>query len=65
MVTVFALYCIGANVAIAAGPAAQWSTAQNAGFVTAERDLSLQYLGRQVRTGPTLPYWAPAGQSSR
>ena len=62
VVTVFALYCIGANVAIAAGPEAQWTTAQNAGFVTAERDLSLQSLSASVRTGPTLPYWAPAGQ---
>jgi hypothetical protein len=62
VVTVFALYCIGTNVAIAAEPEAQWTTAQNARFVTAERLLSIQSLGASVRTGPALPYWAPAGQ---
>jgi hypothetical protein len=55
-------YGIAANLAIAAFPASQWSRTQTARFVVAERALSLQNLGSTVRTGPSLPYWAPDGQ---
>lgn len=55
-------YCVVANVAIAIAPVGQWSNQQNLNFVTAQRNLSLTSLGSQVRTGSTLPYWAPAGQ---
>jgi hypothetical protein len=59
---VLVAYGVAANLAIAAFPAGQWSMTQTSRFVTAERDLSLQYLGSSVRTGPVLPYWAPDGQ---
>lgn len=62
VLVVFVVYGIVANLAIAASPAGQWSITQNARFVTAQRTLSLGYLPDAVRTGPTLPYWAPAGQ---
>ena len=52
---------VAANLAIAVFPAGQWLPTQTSRFVTAERTLSLQSLGSTVRTGPTLPYWAPAG----
>jgi hypothetical protein len=55
-------YGVVANLAIAAFPVGQWSITQTARFVTAERDLTPGGLGSSVRTGPTLPYWAPAGQ---
>jgi hypothetical protein len=58
---VLTVFGVLANLAIAVWPAGQWSSTQAARFVTAERSLSIQNLGSSVRTGPTLPYWAPAG----
>jgi hypothetical protein len=58
----FALFSIVANVAIAAGPVAQWTTAQTAGFVSLQRSISGQAVSAGVQRGATLPYWAPAGQ---
>ena len=62
VLVLFVVYGIVANLAIAAWPVAQWSITQDARFVSAQRTLSLGYLPHTVRTGPTLPYWAPAGQ---
>ncbi len=56
------VYCIAANLAIAAFPVAQWTLAQNARFVSVEKSWSLGSLASTVRRGATLPYWAPAGQ---
>jgi hypothetical protein len=59
---VVAAYCVAANVAVASFPVAQWTTAQNVNFVTAQNSLSLTSLKANVLHGNTLPYWAPAGQ---
>jgi hypothetical protein len=56
------VYCIAANVAIAAFPVSQWTMAQNARFVSVEKSWSFGSLASTVRRGTTLPYWAPAGQ---
>ncbi len=56
------IYCVAANVAIAAFPVSDWSSAQNARFISAEKSLSISSLANSVRRGSTLPYWAPAGQ---
>ena len=59
---VLATYGVAANVAVAAWPVPQWTQTQTAGFVAAEQSLSLGSLGASVRTGGTLPYWAPSGE---
>jgi len=56
------VYCVAANVAIAAFPVAQWTPAQSARYISAEQSLSIDSLADNVRHGSTLPYWAPAGQ---
>jgi hypothetical protein len=56
------VYCVAANVAIAAFPVAQWTTTQSAGFISVEKSLSIDSLADHVQRGSTLPYWAPAGQ---
>ena len=55
------LFCIAANLAIAAYPVNPWTTTQAAGFVSIEKSLSISSLDRTVRHGSMLPYWAPAG----
>ena len=61
-ITTVAVYCIAANLAIAAFPVAQWTKAQNARFISIEKSWSISSLANSVRRGSTLPYWAPAGQ---
>ena len=61
VLVVLVVYGIVANVAIALWPEPQWSITQNARFVSAQRALSVGYLGSSVRIGTALPYWAPAG----
>ncbi len=56
------VYCIAANLAIASFPVSQWTAAQSARFISAEKALSIDSLSASVRHGSTLPYWAPAGQ---
>jgi hypothetical protein len=56
------VYCIAANVAIAAFPVNQWTIAQNARFVSLEKSWSIGSLASTVQRGQTLPYWGPAGQ---
>jgi hypothetical protein len=56
------VYCLAANVAIAAFPVAQWTMAQNANFVSVEKSWSFGSLASSVKRGTTLPYWEPAGQ---
>jgi hypothetical protein len=56
------IYCIAVNLAIADFPAGQWTMAQDARFVSAEKSWSLGSLADTVRRGEALPYWAPAGQ---
>ena len=46
-------------------PVPQFTQTQLAGYVAAQQSLSLGSLGASVRTGRSLPYWAPAGQLSR
>ena len=55
-------YCVAANLAIAAFPVNQWTMAQNARFVSVQKSLSIDSLANTVQRGPSLPYWAPAGQ---
>ena len=57
-----AAYGVAANVAVAAWPVPQFTQTQLAGFVTAQRSLSLGSLGASVRTKGPLPYWAPLGE---
>ena len=56
------IYCIAANVAIAAFPVSQWSMAQYARFVSVAKSWSIGSLASTVRRGATLPSWGPAGQ---
>jgi hypothetical protein len=58
----FTVYCVAANVAIAAFPVAQWTTAQSARYISVQKSLSIGSLADSVQRGSTLPYWAPAGQ---
>jgi hypothetical protein len=57
-----AAYGVAANVAVSAWPVPQWNQVETVGFVKAQQSLSLGSLGATVRTGATLPYWAPSGQ---
>jgi hypothetical protein len=57
-----AVYCVVANVAIAAFPVGDWTMAQTARFISAQKTLSIDSLADSVHRGSTLPYWAPAGQ---
>ncbi len=57
-----AAYGVAANVAVSAFPVPQWTQTQAVGYVTAERSLSLGSFGASVRTGNTLPLWAPSGE---
>jgi hypothetical protein len=57
-----AVHCIAANLAIAAFPVAQWSSTQDANYVSAQKSLSIDSLADTVQHGATLPYWAPAGE---
>jgi hypothetical protein len=61
-IIVVAVYCVAANVAIAAFPVAQWTMTQSANYVSAQQSLSFSSLADSVQRGSTLPYWAPAGQ---
>jgi hypothetical protein len=57
-----AVYCIAANLAIAAFPVAQWSKTQDANYISVQKALSIDSLADSVQHGAKLPYWAPAGQ---
>jgi hypothetical protein len=59
---VAAVYCVAANLAVAAFPIASWTNTQAVNYVTAEKGLSLTSLRSTVLHGNSLPYWAPAGQ---
>ena len=56
------VYCVAANVAIAAFPVNQWTTPRLARFISVEKSLSIDPLADSVRHGSKLPYWGPAGQ---
>ncbi len=56
------VYCIVANLAIAAFPVNQWTMAQNAQYVSVAKSWSIGSLAASVQRGNTLPYWGPAGQ---
>ena len=62
VIVVLAVFGVFVNVAVAAFPVAQWTPTQATGFITAEKALSIESVGAHVRTGATLPYWAPAEQ---
>ncbi len=62
VLTVAAIYCIVANVAISLWPVSDWTLGQAAQFVSAENALSVTPLAPTVRHGAHLPYWAPSGQ---
>jgi hypothetical protein len=55
------VYCVAANVAIAAFPVNPWTMTQDAGFVSMQKSFSIGSLANTVQRGATLPYWAPAG----
>ncbi len=60
--SVLAIYCIVANMAISLWPVSNWTLGQASQFVSAEKALSVTPLAPTVRHGSQLPYWAPAGQ---
>jgi hypothetical protein len=62
VVVTIGIYCVIANVAIAAFPVSVWTPTQSARFVSAEKSLSVDSLAASVRIGAKLPYWAPAGE---
>ncbi len=62
VIVIGAIYCLVANVALAAWPVAQFTPTQTLGFVRAQQLFSLQSLASTVVHGTRLPYWAPAGQ---
>jgi hypothetical protein len=62
LLCVLAVYGVAVNLAVSLFPIAQWTPTQAHGFVNAEHLLSIGSVGGQTRTGPTLPYWGPAGQ---
>jgi hypothetical protein len=59
-VVTIGVYCVAANLAIAAYPINAWTMTQEARFVSVQKSLSSS-LANTVRRGPRLPYWAPAG----
>jgi hypothetical protein len=61
-IIVFAVYCLAANVAIAAFPVAQWTMTQSARYLSVQNSLSIGSLADSVQRGSALPDWAPAGQ---
>jgi hypothetical protein len=62
LVTVGGVYCIAANLAVAAFPVSQWTSAQSARFIAAEQSWSLTPMAGSVHHGSTVPLWGPAGQ---
>ena len=61
-ILIIGVYCVAANVAIAAFPVNQWTTPQLARFISVQRSLSIDPLADSVQHGASLPYWGPAGQ---
>ena len=61
-IVTLAIYCVAANLAIAAFPVNQWTAKQNARFVSVQKSLSFDSVASTVHRGAALPYWAPAGQ---
>jgi hypothetical protein len=57
-----AVYCVAANVAIAAFPVGAWTLTQAENYISAQSSLSLGSLASTVQRGSTLPYSAPAGE---
>jgi hypothetical protein len=62
VIALASVYCVLANLAVAAFPVAQWTTTQAVGFVKAQKALSFDSLKDSTIQGDKLPYWAPAGQ---
>jgi hypothetical protein len=56
------IFGILANTGEALGSIVQWSTPQALQYVEVQKDLSLTSLAATVKTGSTLPYWAPLGE---
>jgi hypothetical protein len=61
-VAVLAAFSLVANMAIAIEPSTQWNSAELVNYTIVQKALSLQNLASTVGHGPTLPYWAPAGE---
>ena len=61
-ILVAGIYCVAANLAIAAFPVGDWTMTQSERYISAQKSLSISSLANSVQRGPTLPYWAPAGQ---
>jgi hypothetical protein len=62
LVTAAGVYCIAVNLAIAAFPVSQWTSAQSARFISVQQSLSITSLASTVHRGSTVPTWGPAGQ---
>jgi hypothetical protein len=61
VVAVLGLFGLWANLGAALAPTSLWSPTQANRFVRFEQSLGGGSLGSTVRSGPTLPYFAPAG----
>ena len=62
LLVVLALFSVAANLAIAASPVPQWTSAQAKNYLAVQRSLTPGSQSASViRSGP-LPYWAPANQ---
>jgi hypothetical protein len=62
LVTAAGVYCIAANLAVAAFPVSQWTFGQSARFISAQQSLSITPLASTVHRGSTVPLWGPSGQ---
>ena len=63
-IAVLGVFSLVANIGLAVTPNEEWSTAQTLNFVRAQKavaDLTGRSLRPLVRTGSSLPPWAPAG----
>jgi hypothetical protein len=62
LVAFLGIFGVVANVGIASTPTPQWTTAQTDNFVAFQHSVGAGDLATTVERGPSLPYWAPAGQ---
>ena len=62
IISVAAVYCVVANLAIAISPSEQFTQSMVQDFVSHQQSLSITSLADSVQHGTTLPDWAPYGQ---
>ena len=62
LLVVLALFSVLANLAIAASPVPQWTSAQAKNYLTTQQSLTPGSQSASVLRSGSLPYWAPANQ---